>query len=396
MRIAQINSSLSGSPGMLMRVLSEAMDKKNIENRILISKGSNSENCIAYSSIQEVKFNALLSRLSGNYGFVSDHSSRRLIQLLDEFHPDLVQIHTVHGHDFNTETIFRYLKEQNIPIVYTFHDCWAFTGYCTHYADPACTAYQTVCSHCPVFHRYSWFIDHSRENFLRKKEALTGIENLTIVTPSAWMKDQVKTSFLKDRPCVVIPNGIRTDLFHPDSQDVRKRLNLEDRSIVLAMALTLSRAKGWEDLLQLADILPDHFQLVLVGVPEKARKLAGNKIICLPRTADQRELAALYSAADVFVNPTHEDNFPTVNLEALACGTPVVTYATGGSPEAIDSRTGASVLTGDISGLCREAVALAERKRQCTDDCRRRAVTQYDCSVFSEHYLSLYQKLLDQ
>lgn len=381
---------------MLMRVLSEAMDKKNIENRILISKGSDSENCIAYSSIQEVKSNALLSRLSGNYGFVSDHSSRRLIRLLDEFHPDLVQIHTVHGHDFNTETIFRYLKEQNIPIVYTFHDCWAFTGYCTYYDDPACTAYQTVCSNCPVFHRYSWFIDHSRENFLRKKEALTGIENLTIVTPSAWMKDQVKTSFLKDRPCVVIPNGIRTDLFHPDSQDVRKRLNLGDRSIVLALALTLSRAKGWEDLLQLADILPDHFQLVLVGVPEKARKLAGNKIICLPRTADQRELAALYSAADVFVNPTHEDNFPTVNLEALACGTPVVTYATGGSPEAIDSSTGASVLTGDISSLCREAAAWAERKRQCTDDCRRRAVTQYDCSVFSEHYLSLYQKLLDQ
>ena len=396
MRIVQLNSSLSGSPGMLMKVLSQAMDKQGIENRMLVSKGSTSGNCIAFSSLKEVKCNALLSRVSGNYGFTSDHASARLMKLLDEFHPDLVQIHTVHGHDFNTETIFRYLKEQNIPVVYTFHDCWAFTGYCTHYANPACSAYQTVCGNCPVYHRYSWFSDHSRENFLRKKEALTGIEHLTIVTPSAWMKDQVKTSFLKDKPCIVIPNGIRTDVFQPCNTDVRKRLNLGEKHIVLAMALTISKAKGWDDLLQLAELLPEDYQLVLVGVPEQAKEQAGKKIIALPRTADQKELAELYSAADVFVNPTHEDNFPTVNLEALACGTPVVTYATGGSPEAIDPETGASVPIGDVAGLCRESEVWAEKKRQCTDACRRRAVMLYDCSVFSEHYLSLYRKILAQ
>ena len=395
MKIAQLNSSCGGSPGMLMRTLSQKLQKSGHECRVYYTFGTSSiPDAIKYSSDIEVKVNALASRITGNYGFVSDVSTKRLIRHLEEYQPDLIQIHTIHGHDLNCERFFGYISEKRIPLVYTFHDAWAFTGYCAFYDSIPCEQWKTACQKCPVYRRYSWFRDQSRVNFLRKQSCLCSLENLTIITPSRWLKEEAGKTFLKSVPCRVIPNGIDTGVFHPKESRIKEKLGIEGKKMVLGIALSMSKLKGIDDLIALSGILPEDHQLVLVGVPEKMRKELPDTIIACQRTDSREALAEYYSAADVMVNPTHGDNFPTVNLEALACGTPVVTYDVGGSPEAIDSETGIVVNEGDLSELKEAAVQMAHKKPEISDACRNRAVRLYDQEVFAKNYIDLYQQIL--
>lgn len=169
MRIVQINSSSGGSPGMLMHAISARLKEEGIENYNLFTAGTSSfSNDICYSDPIRIKLNALRSRVTGNYGFVSRDSTKKLLSLLDHMKPDLIQLHVIHGHDFNLESFFQYVKDRNIPVVYTFHDCWAFTGDCPHYSMIHCDQWKTCCEHCPLYKRYSWFHDHSSSNYLRK------------------------------------------------------------------------------------------------------------------------------------------------------------------------------------------------------------------------------------
>ena len=397
MKILQLNNCCTSSPGMLMGAISKCLTEHDIENKCLFTYGeSRYPNSVKYGNDAGVKLDALASRLSGRYGFVSAGLTRKLIHIVEEFEPDLVQMHVIHGHDLNMNTFFHYLAKQNIPVVYTFHDTWAFTGYCSNYDEVKCEKWKTECHSCPVYHDYSWFFDRSFKNHADKINAIQGIPHIEIVTPSNWMKRQVEASRLNQLPVTVIPNGIDTNVFKPKQTNIKQQLGIETKKMVLAVAMELSESKGANDLIALSKLLPDSYQLVLVGVPEEKNKLFPDQIICCPKTGSRDRLAEFYSAADVFLNPTHGDNFPTVNLESLACGTPVVTYDVGGSPEMIDRETGIVVQPGNIEELCIAVGEADEMKNSSAAVCRKRAVELYDQKVFGERYYTLYQKVLSE
>ena len=396
MKIVQINSQLGGSTGHLMRLLSRAMQQEGIESRMFYTyaTGVDDPDAVCYSSHSEIKRNALLSRLSGGYGFQSAGATKRLIALLETERPDLVHIHNIHGHDLNLEMFYRWVGDQKIPVVHTLHDCWEFTGYCPHFQSVKCEKWKTECHDCPLHHRYSWFFDCSRKNIDRKKAASAAIRDLYLVTPSNWLKGEVEQSFLQDRPCVVIPNGIDTDVFRPMVSDLKQELGIFEKKMVLNVAMTVSQAKGKDNLIALSQMLPKDYCLVLVGVPDEHRDDFPDNIIVRPRTASQKELAAYYAVADVFVNPTHEDNFPTVNLEALACGTPVVTFDAGGAGEMLNDTVGRKVAIGDDAALAAAVMEMAEKKDELSNFCRAHVLEHYTQQIFCDSYLRLYRNIL--
>ena len=399
MKIVQINSQLGGSTGSLMRLLSHAMkmNQAGIENRMFYTfdTGISDPDAVCYSSHREIRFNAAMSRLSGGYGFQSASATKRLIQFLEDDKPDLVHIHNIHGHDLNLETFYRWLGEKKIPVVHTLHDCWEFTGYCPHYQSVNCDKWKTECRDCPLYKRYSWFFDKSSQNYERKKAASSSISSLNLVTPSHWLKCEVEQSFLKNDPCTVIPNGIDTDIFKPVSSDLKKQLGISGKKMILNAAMTVSAAKGKDDLIALSQSLPDDYRLVLVGVPEEHRSDFPADVIVRPRTSSREEMAEYYSAADVFVNPTHEDNFPTVNLEALSCGTPVVTFDAGGAAEMIVEKTGRKVPVGDDESLETAVMEMAEQKDAVSSLCRSHVLAHYTQQIFCDSYLRLYHDILE-
>ncbi|HCV55372.1 MAG TPA: glycosyl transferase [Erysipelotrichaceae bacterium] len=396
MKIAQINSQLGGSTGSLMRLLSQAMTKAGIENRMFFTFDTGIQApAVCYSSHREIKMNAALSRLTGSYGFQSAAATKRLISMLEEYEPDLVQIHNIHGHDVNLEMFYRWLGERNIPVVRTLHDCWEFTGYCPHYQTVKCDKWQTQCHDCPLYKRYSWFFDKSQQNYERKKAASAAISSLNLVTPSYWLKGEVEKSFLKNNPCTVIPNGIDTYIFKPVSSDLKEQLGIAGKKMVLNAAMTVSTAKGKDDLIALSQSLPDDYRLVLVGVPENHQKDFPANVIVRPRTTSKQEMAAYYAAADVFVNPTHEDNFPTVNLEALSCGTPVVTFDAGGAGEMVTDTIGRKVPVGDDETLRNNVIEMAEKKAEISKLCRRHVLEHYTQQIFCDSYLRLYHDIFE-
>ena len=345
-----------------------------------------------------VRWHGVVSRLFDAHGFGSRNATKALIKELEVWKPDIVNIHNLHGYYIHVGILFEYLKRVQITVVWTFHDCWPFTGHCAHFERVGCDRWKTECNHCPNRGGYpeSWMIDHSTANYYRKKETFNGIKNLTIVTPSEWLANHVQSSFLKDYPVQVINNGVDLEIFKPqgDIKTVTDKYNLADKKIILGVANTWKRRKALEDFIKLSQHLGLDYQIVLVGMnKEQSDNLPGN-ITAIARTESQAELAALYSAASVFVNPTYVDNFPTTNIEALACGTPVITYRTGGSPESIDENTGLVVEKGNVDGL-KEAIegVVAVGKDCYRDKCRERAVRLYNKEERYRDYLETLENL---
>ena len=359
MKLVQINVTCgSGSTGKICVAVSDLLTSRGIENHILYAFGQ-SDHPLGrrYMTPLEVKFQALKSRIFGNYGFNSKGATGRLLAALDEIQPDIVHLHNLHGHNCDLQMLFSYLKKKRIKMFWTFHDCWAFTGYCPHYDMIGCSRWQTECKNCPQRKRYSWFLDRSHILYEKKKTLFTGLD-MTIVTPSQWMARQVKQSFLYNYPVRVIPNGIDLTIFKPTPGLFRKKHNCENRFIVLGVAFGWSERKGLDVFIELSRRLDQRFQIVLVGTNDDVDSCLPDTIISIHRTQDQRELAELYSAADLFVNPTREENYPTVNMEAIACGTPVLTFQTGGSAEMLTPGCGATVMKNDIDALEREILRL--------------------------------------
>ncbi len=389
MRVVQINPVCTGSTGKIAVEISKQLDKSGIENYILYTMGhSDFKNARKYASDLEIKANALFAKISGMYGFHSRFLTKRLIEKLTEIKPDVVQLHNLHGHNVHLGMLFRYLKTTDAKIFWTQHDCWSFTGYCTHFDYIKCQKWKTACTCCPQKKNYSWFFDKSRALFARKKELFSGL-TLTVITPSAWLGDLVRQSFLGAYPVKVIPNGIDLALFKPTETDFREKYGLEDKTIYLGVALGMGERKGFSYFLELAKSLEEDTHLVLVGVSGEQIAALPKNVTGITRTANQKELAGMYTAADVFLNCTLEDNFPTVNLEALACGTPVVTFDTGGSPECIDETCGSVVPGGDIA-----AMAEAARKWAAGGTpkaCRARAEKFYDGGARYAKYIDIYK-----
>lgn len=394
MKIVQINATCGvGSTGKICVGISEILTQNGIENYILYSsKGNGYPLGIRCSDDKYIKRQALKSRIFGNYGFNSSLATRKMIKELDRISPDIVHIHNIHGHDCNIKILFEYFKKKKTKLVWTFHDCWAFTGYCPHYAMVGCDKWKTECNNCPQRKEYSWFFDNSKKNFNRKKRLFEGLD-LTVVTPSQWLAGEVKQSFLKKVPVHVIRNGIDLDIFKPTPGDFRSKYGIGDKKMLLGVAFGWGVRKGLDVFCELAKRLDqEKYQIVLVGTSEAIDKMLPKNIISIHRTTDQKELAEIYTAADLFVNPTREENFPTVNMEAIACGTPVITFNTGGSPEMLNHLCGSVVEKDDIDSLEKEIKRVCQSECFAPSDCVCKAGKFGADNKFKEYAL-LYERI---
>lgn len=363
-KIVQINATCgNGSTGKICVDISKLLTEQNIENYILYSGDlSDYPLGICYATKQQIKVEAVRSHVNGLYGFNSRQITKNLLSRLDEIKPDIVHLHNLHGHNCNLESLFNYLKEHHIKVFWTFHDCWAFTAYCPHFTMAKCDKWRTECKECPQYHDFSFFFDRSETLYRKKKELSTGLD-LTIITPSQWLAALVKHSFLKTYPVKVINNGIDLNVFRPTTSDFRERYNIpHDKFMLLGVAFDWGTRKGLDVFTELATRLdPQKYQIVLVGTNGRIDRLLSPQIISIHRTHNQKELAEIYTAADLFVNPTREDNYPTVNMESIACGTPVLTFDTGGSSEIIDEKSGTVVCNNDIETLTQEIIRICEK-----------------------------------
>lgn len=347
MKVAQINNSLFGSIGRIITSINQALDQHSINHHTFLSGGNKEDGITIFSNGLYRKANALYTKLSGRYGFECRMATHVLIQLLQDYDPDIILIHNIHGHDVDLKTLFIYLKNSRARVFWCFHDCWAFTGGCAY--PKTCQKWKDQCINCPQLKKYSYFLDRSTANQNDKKRLFTA-SPIHIITPSNWMKELVDNSFLKNQTIDVIHNGINTGLFKPTPSNFKSEYGLTNKSILLVVANRLSVLKGIHDYIALANQLPKCYQLVLVGENSEDLTFPQN-ITHLPPIKDPSKLAEVYSAADCFINLTTADNFPTVNLEAQSCGTPVITYDIGGCKETVLSPYSCAVPYGDLKGV---------------------------------------------
>lgn len=331
-------------------------------------------------------------RIMDNEGLNSRCATKRLIHTIESIKPDIVQLHNIHDHYLNYRLLFEYLNMTNTQVVWTFHDCWAFTGHCFHFVTKNCERWKTGCRDCPLKDEYpkTW-TDRSKKNYYLKKHLFGECKNLTIVSCSEWMDTFVKSSFLKEKEMTIIKNGVDLTTFKPYFTKIS---NTNRRFRILAVSSVWSPDKGELDIYKLRTLLAQNdYEITMVGLSADQLRSLPVGIIGIQRTQNVQELAQLYSTSDVLINPTYADTFPTVNLEALACGTPVITYKTGGSPEAIDERTGIVVEQGDVNGLAGSIMKLKAYPLSA-EDCRKRAEEYFDKNKCFEKYIDLYTHLM--
>lgn len=395
MKIVQINSTCgSGSTGKICIAVSKLLSANDIENYILYSIGKSDYPLgIKYMSSWETKWQALLSRIFGNYGFQSRIATKRLIAELERIDPDIVHLHNLHGHNCHLEMLLDYLREHHIKTFWTFHDCWTFTAYCPHFTMDGCYKWKDGCHDCPQYRNYSFFFDRSKELYEKKKKSIVGLD-LTVITPSWWLANLVKQSFFKNYPVKVLNNGIDLEIFKPTQSDFRKKYGIPgDKYIVLGVAFGWGVRKGLDAFVELSKRLDkEKYQIVLVGTNEKVDKSLPDNIISVHRTQNQKELAEIYTAADVFANPTREEVFGLVNVEALACGTPGVTFDTGGSPECYDETCGSVVHCDDIDAMEKEIIRICNQRPYSADACTEHA-KNFDIHKKYNEYIELYGEM---
>ena len=347
----------------------------------------------------DIILHGIETRLFDRHCLGSRRATKELVSRIDEIKPDIVQLHHLHGYYINIEILFSYLEKANIPVVWIFHDCWSFTGHCAYFDFVGCIKWKEECNFCPQRNEYpaSWFIDRSRGNYHLKKRLFNSLNNLFIVTVSEWLSRLVRESFFANRSVTTIHNGIDINVFKPsgNGEEIRRKHSLQNRFIIIGVASPWTKRKGLSEFVKLSEYLGEDEIILLVGLSRsEIRKMPGN-IIGLTRTENRQKLAELYSASDVFVNPTLEDNFPTTNIESLACGTPVITYKTGGCSEALNEETGIVVERGSITGLL-DAISIVRRngKEKYMVTCRERAERYFSGERNFLQYLKLYSEIL--
>lgn len=402
MKIVQINGGVFGSTGTIMFGIADTVAKGGGEticfSPITVSNRHKKPETRFFNigTFHSRRLNVILDRLTGFSNCFAVFSTLGMIRKISAFHPDVIHLHTLHESYVNLSMLFRYIKRQNIPVVWTLHDCWAFTGHCPHFGIVDCDKWMTGCHDCPSYHEYpKSLVDNSKIMWKLKRKWFTGVSDLTIVTPSRWLAELADRSFLRDYPVKVINNGIDLSVFKPTSGDFRKKYGLGDKHIVLGVAFGWTYKKGLDVFIELVKRLDsEKYAVVIVGTSDDVDVMLPDGIISVHRTSDQIELAEIYTAADVFVNPTREESFGLVNAESLACGTPVITFKTGGSPEIIDKSCGSVVDKGDVDMLESEILRICETIPYTQNACRSRAAF-FDKNNRFEEYVDLYASLID-
>lgn len=332
------------------------------------------------------------STILGRSGLGSVASTKRFLKYLDEIKPAIVHLHNIHGHYINYELLLRYLAERNILVVWTMHDCWPITGHCAYFDSIDCQKWKTECHACELQKEFpkSLFFDTSMSAFRLKKQLLAAIPNLTLVPVSGWLGEIARQSMIGGHAKVqVIHNGIDLKVFKPI---VSKKNDGVVR--ILGVAAGYGERKGLNDFNKLREMLSDRYEITMVGLSRDEIKKIVPGIKGIMRTDHVEELVRLYNEADVYVNPTYSDNFPTTNIEALACGTPVITYRTGGSPEAVDEKTGIVIEQGNVVALANAIMCIKDHSFS-SEMCRKRAEECFNKEVCFEKYIELYESILN-
>lgn len=400
MRIVQINAAYKiGSTGKIMSDL----------NDVIVANGHEGYMVCAYSAVKDipnlyvtehvnyelaVRKNIFISRVTGTMGYRQKSVTKKMIEWIEKKKPDVVHLHNIHGDWLNIHVLFKYLKASNVKVVWTLHDCWSFTGRCSHFELYGCEKWKNGCFKCVNNRVYpiSYFFDFSKRMYADKKELFAGLSDAVLVTPSKWLAEYVNMSYLNEYPVKVINNGIDLSIFYPRTTFSPYLIDCKDKKVILGVASSWTENKGLLDIYKLNELI-DHtkYQIVLIGLNVRQLADVPKNIMAIGRTNNADELAEIYSNADVFVNPTYQDNFPTTNLESLACGTPVITYKTGGSIESIDEDVGIVIKQGDVEGLKNALHAAFELdQKKCVD----MAVRRFDKRNCFARYLQLYNESL--
>ena len=389
--ILQINFSNFGSTGKIAEQIGTLAINQGWKSYFAYSRGNNESNSeiIRIGGKMNMYWHGFESRIWDNQGLASRISTIKLVKQIVKISPDIIHLHNIHGYYLNYKILFEFLKRYNRPIVWTLHDCWPMTGHCCYFTIADCSKWKTQCSDCPLKNDYpkSFLFDRSKQNYIDKKKTFTNIKNLHIVSVSNWLNEIVKESFLGYANLHVIHNGVDMSCFKPMSQKKK------DFFLILGVSNVWDQRKGLFDFFKLRDLLSEDYHITLVGLTKTQINSLPKGIFGMTRTANQKELADLYASSNVFVNTTYADNFPTVNIEALACGTPVITYNTGGSPEAVDKKTGFVVPKGDVFELERTIKKICLNPFKI-EDCRERAELLYDKNIAFLKYIDLYKSLL--
>lgn len=388
-KLLQINvTSNWGSTGKIAESIGNAVLRNGWDSYIAYGRMNNlsKSHMIQIGSKVNTYTHFVYDRLLDKEGLGSKIATKKLVEHIKRLKPDVVQLHNIHDHFLNYQILFEYLNKTDIKIFWTFHDCWAFTGHCYHFVEFGCMKWQSECCNCPD--RY-FFIDRSRKNFLLKKQLFSPNKNLTIVSCSNWMKNVVKQSFLKNKRVQVIHNGIDLSIFKPQF-GLKKS---DGKFHIIAVSNVWQAYKGMYDIFKIRELLADDFEITMVGLSAEQINKLPDGIRGIQKTQNIQQLVELYNKADVLINPTYADTFPTVNLEALACGTPVISYLTCGSPEAIDEKTGVVVEQGSVIGLI-NAILDMRVNPLSPEDCRMRAVKYFNKDKCFDEYIHLYEEAL--
>lgn len=403
MNIVQINiTNRLGSTGKIVDVLNKEIKKSG--NSGYVVAAFSDDFTVKDAFFTKKSFNAverrkdiLVSRLSGKTGYRYKKKTEKIVKWIEDKNPDLIHLHNIHGDWINLECLFEYIKNKKIPIVWTLHDCWAFTGRCSYFENISCEKWKTGCYDCKNKNVYpiTYFRDKSKKMWEDKQKWFKNIGDMVIVTPSKWLSEYVKESLLKEYPITVIHNGIDTDVYQPELDATAIFNNLQDKKIILGVANAWSQRKGLNDFIELDKVI-DHtkYQIVLVGLNAMQLKSLPDSIIGIERTSCEEELVQIYSRADVFLNLTYQDNYPTTNLEAISCGTPVITYRTGGSPESVEE-TGIVLEKGNINSVL-SAIEELCNNAPSAESLHEYAQQKFDKMIAYKKYIQMYEALVNR
>lgn len=396
MKLVEINSCNFGSTGNIMLGIAEVARKRGIDTYVCVpkSRANNRKQINEQIFIGNRVFRNMhiqFGQITGYQGCFSFLSTWSFLRKISKIQPNIMHLHNLHGNYINLPMLFRYIKKHDIPVVWTLHDCWPFTGQCPHFTMVKCGRWKTGCGDCTQYKKYpASKVDRTKQMWALKRKWFTGVKHMTIVTPSEWLGNLVKKSYLKEYPVHVIHNGIDLKVFKPTKSDFREKYHISgEKCILLGVAFGWGERKGLDVFIDLARRLDSRFQIVLVGTDEGVDKQLPENIISIHRTQSQKELAEIYTAADLFVNPTREENYPTVNMEAIACGAPVITFDTGGSTESLNVETGIIVEDNTVDKLYEIIISEYENRKLDAKKCVEYA-KGFDMKLWFEKYVCLF------
>lgn len=401
MKVLQINAvNKIASTGRTMQEMSDYFNDKGISSVVVYSNGVsvNSEDEFVMNNKLDIKLHGLLSRISGKQGYFSFGETKKLLQYMDDYKPEVVVLRNLHGNYINIPLLLTYLAKRDIATVVVLHDCWFYTGKCCHYTVDGCYKWQTACGNCPSLKKYnkSWFFDRTTEMFNDKKQLFGAIPRLAVVGVSDWLTNEAKKApvFKNAKEITRIYNWIDLEKFKPtDASELRSELGLNNKKIIFFAASGWTKEKGLQTALDLSKKLNDDEKIVMLGNIKSDFALNKN-IVHIPTTNSLEKLVQLYSMADVFVQPSLEETFGKVTAEALSCGTPAVCFDSTANPELVGSGCGASVPVGDIDAMLSEIRKILNNgKNSYSETCRNFSEDNFDMKKCLKQYYELFKRL---